>query len=126
MPFNTDEFTKHLRQHAAGHSVHRCARYVRLALEAGGADTKGYQVPAKTYGPIMLQNGFHEITVEAPETFLFLKGDVVVIQNYPGGDDNGHIAAFDGNNWISDFVQHGFWPGTGYAKARPSYAVFRP
>jgi hypothetical protein len=41
------------------------------------------------------------------------------------GNPAGHIAGYDGKNWISDFVQHGFWPGLAYVKEKPSYVVYR-
>ncbi len=41
MPFDTDKFAAYLRTHAGKHSQSHCAKFVRRALEAGGADTKG-------------------------------------------------------------------------------------
>ncbi len=126
MPFDVNRFAEYLRLHATGHSLHCCAKYVRKALEAGGANTTGHPVSAKAYGRIMRQNAFYELPVDMPETYLFIKGDVVVFQNYRAGNQHGHIAGYDGSNWISDFIQHQFWSGIGYAKARPSFAVYRP
>lgn len=125
MPFDSEKFAKHLREHAKTSGQHRCAHFVREALEAAGADTTGYQVPAKTYGPILLRNAFHEVTVDDPATTTFIKGDVVIFQNYPGGDVNGHIEGYDGTNWISDFIQTGFWPSHSYVKGAAGYAVYR-
>jgi hypothetical protein len=128
MPIDVEKFTKHLRKKAKSQAAHHgeCAKWVRLALEAGGADTTGHLVPAKTYGPILLRNGFHEMTVDDLDTFLFMKGDVVVIEPTKHGNQNGHIAGFDGKEWISDFVQREFWPGPDYRKERPEYVIYRP
>jgi hypothetical protein len=125
MPYDTENFVTYLRDHAAKHSQSSCAKFVRRALEAGGADTKGHPVPAREYGPILTRNGFHSITVEKPEAFGFLKGDVVVMEPTKHGNQAGHIAAYDGSNWVSDFVQHGFWPGPIYEREKPDYVVYR-
>ena len=125
MPYDSTKFAIHLRKSAAKHSQARCAKYVRRALEAGGADTKGHPVAAKLYGPTLKKNGFHALTVKKPETFSFVAGDIVVIAPTKRGNQAGHIAGYDGKNWISDFVQRGFWPGTAYEKETPSYVVYR-
>jgi type VI protein secretion system component Hcp len=41
------------------------------------------------------------------------------------GSTAGHVAGYDGKNWISDFVQNDFWAGPAYRKERPHYAVYR-
>jgi len=125
MAFDTDKFATYLRKHAGKHSQSHCAKFVRLALEAGGANTKGHPTPARLYGPTLVSNGFHEISVDNPDKFAFQQGDIVVIQPTKHGNPAGHIAGYDGKDWISDFVQHGFWPGTAYAKEKPSYVVYR-
>jgi hypothetical protein len=125
MPFDTGKFAAHLRKNAGRHSQASCAKFVRLALEAGGADTKGHPVPAKLYGPVLTRIGYRAIAVEDPGKFLFQKGDVVVMEPTRHGNQAGHIAAYDGRNWISDFIQQGFWPGPDYAKEKPSYVVYR-
>lgn len=125
MAFDAEKFATHLTQHAAKHSQSHCAMFVRRALEAGGADTKGHPTPAREYGPTLTRNGFHSITVEDPATFHFMKGDIVVIEPTKHGNAAGHIAGYNGENWVSDFVQRGFWPGAAYEKEKPSYVVYR-
>jgi hypothetical protein len=125
MPFDAGKFATHLTKHAAEHSQSHCAKFVRLALEAGGADTKGHPTPAREYGPTLVRNGFHAITVDDPAKFPFLRGDIVVMEPTKHGNPAGHIAGYDGTNWVSDFVQHGFWPGRAYEKEKPSYVVYR-
>jgi len=126
MSFDVEKFASHLRMHAEGQSLGRCARYVRLALEAGGAITAGHPLRAKDWGHILTRNGFRSIAVPDPERFRFQKGDIVVIQPYRGGNPAGHIAGFDGQKWISDFAQRDFWAGPTYRRERPEYAVYRP
>jgi len=54
-----------------------------------------------------------------------MKGDIVVIQPMAKGNTSGHIAGYDGKDWISDFIQLGFWPNGEYRKERPSYVIYR-
>lgn len=69
--------------------------------------------------------GFHELKVDDPDSYKFVKGDIVVLQPYQGGKKEGHIAGFDGRRWISDFVQRDFWSGPGCRKHRPHHVFYR-
>lgn len=123
---NVNEFATWLRGHALPpYGQGKCAKFVRLALEHGGAHTAGHPYHAKDWGPTLLRNGFHSITVEKPETFLAMKGDVAVIQP-TSSSSSGHIQGFDGKQWISDFVQPDFWPGPAYRTEKPNHVVYRP
>lgn len=127
MPVDIERYTQHLRTKARPRSIARCAMYVREALEAGGAHTKGtHPIDAKNWGPTLLRLGFHRLNVENSDTFMPMKGDIVVIQPYPKGNVSGHIAAFDGRIWISDFKQRDFWGGAEYRKQRPPHVFYRP
>jgi len=125
MTIDIAKFVDQLKSNARKMSQGRCAKYVRLALEAGGANTTGHPHDAKAWGPLLLRNGFHVVASEDPSQLSAEKGDVVVMQP-PDASGAGHIQAYDGKNWVSDFVQTGFWPGPAYRKERPSYAVYRP
>lgn len=77
---------------------------------------------AKDMGPALQKAGFDPVdkTNYAPQ-----KGDVVVIQPYPGGNANGHIAMYDGKQWISDFKQKDMWGGPRYRTYQPPSQVYR-
>jgi len=128
MPIDIEKFARHLRAHAdstpPGHG--KCGEYIRKALQAGGAHFNEYSPPhyGKQYGLTLERLGFHEITVNDPDNFNFIRGDVVVMEPYKGGIA-GHVAGYDGKNWISDFVQRDFWAGKKYRDERPHYAVYR-
>ena len=126
MGINIDKFTTHLRKNACERSQGRCARWVRQALEAGGAKTSGYPIYAKDWGPTLLRIGFQPLSIDKLDQFNFKKGDVVVLQPHKSGNPAGHIAGFDGKSWISDFVQNDIWSGPAYRKEKPSYVVYRP
>ena len=123
---DVDKFASHLRTHAKKKSIRRCARFVRQALEAGGGDTSGHREDAKLWGPTLLRMGFRELVVEKPDDSKPLKGDIVVIQPYKGGNPSGHIAGFDGRVWVSDFVQIDFCGGPDYRNKKPPHVFYRP
>ena len=127
MGVDVEKFTRHLRDNAVpGFGRGRCGEYVRKALQAGGAQIpQPYPTSGKLFGPTLLMLGFRSVAVDQPEKFTFRKGDVMVMQSHTGGNPNGHVAGFDGINWISDFVQRDFWAGPGYRKHRPGYVVYR-
>jgi hypothetical protein len=127
MPVDIDKFVKRLKDNAdtTGWGKGQCGQYVRMALQAGGAKIPHpYPATGKEYGPTLLMLGFHEITVENPDKFHFMKGDVMVMESYKA-NGAGHVAGYDGKKWISDFVQTDFWAGPDYRKKRPTYAVYR-
>lgn len=137
MPLNVADAVKYLDKHAEKAPTKHCATFVREALEAGGLFINPHPVNACDYGPALMGNGFELVDMDkyVPEA-----GDVVVIQPYPSGTDKmgkkykgsdsaGHIAMYDGRNWVSDFVQSGksgMMGGPGYAKHATSFAVYRP
>lgn len=113
MPVDTDKFAKHLTDATGGTRVSKgqCGVAVREALQAAGA--KGpFPGTGKEFGPTLTRLGFHEITVDDPATFNFMTGDVMVMQPHKGGKQAGHVAGYDGQQWVSDFVQRDFlgWP----------------
>jgi hypothetical protein len=126
MPLDKEKFAKTLRKKANAKSKGKCAFYVRIALQSAGVAVGAHPIHAKDYGPTLRRIGFTEIVVENPDTYKFMKGDIVVIQPHPGGSNSGHIAAFDGTQWISDFTQRDFWSGPQYRKHKPSHAFYRP
>lgn len=126
MAIDKKKIAEHLRRHAETSSKSKCATYVRQALEAGGAVTKGHPIDAKDYEQVLLRNGFHSIANDSAEApYSPLKGDIAVIQPTAKGNKSGHIEGYDGKDWISDFVQKGFWPGKSYRDERPSYVIYR-
>jgi type VI secretion system secreted protein VgrG len=64
-----------------------------------------------------------------------LKGDIAVIQGYPGGTTCsscgcpcGHIQMYNGSQWVSDFFQstnRTFYPGPAYQENAPAFEIYR-
>jgi len=120
---DSDKAAQYLKANSGTTSTGRCATSVRQALEAGGMDTTGHPRDAKDYGPFLTSRGFLELPAE---NYKPQKGDIVVLQPYAGGSPQGHVAMFNGSEWVSDFVQKDFWGGPGYRQKQPDYKFYRP
>jgi hypothetical protein len=121
--FDKRRAAAHLRAHALPpFGARACATHVRMALEAGGANTAGHPRDAKDWGPTLARNGFAEVSDlhYAPQL-----GDIIVIQGTTTSS-SGHIEYYDGTNWISDFVQPHpeIWPGPSYRAEKPAIRFF--
>ncbi len=95
-----------LDSHAHLHSTHHCAASVRQAMEAAGISTTDRPGDAGDYGPFLLRHGARPVD---SESYQPLAGDIAVFDK---SDDHpaGHIQVFNGQRWVSDFVQQGFSP----------------
>ena len=114
---------KHLDANAHPTSQGQCAKYVREALEAGGADLTVRPLYAKDYGPKLTALGFKSVDAK---DYTPQKGDVIVLQP-PKDQTAGHIEMFNGTVWVSDFVQRDeIYPGAAYRKDQVAYAIYRP
>ena len=132
-PIDLDKFVNWLDKHANAHSIGRCARYIRLGLEEGHANTKGSPVPAKDWGSFLEKNlGFSQ--VQQGDRYTPVRGDVAVFQPVYGDRPSspyGHIEVWDGTEWVSDYKQgipspnglH-FYPNLGKYGRQP-YKVYR-
>lgn len=94
-----------------------CAAYTRRAIEAGGITLQRTRY-AKDYGASLERAGFRRLGRKSK----VLAGDVVVFAA-TGEHREGHMAMFDGRQWISDFVQPRFLPSRDYAGA--SFVIYR-
>jgi len=125
--FNEDKAINYLKDnftlpYGAGQCINNM---VQALIEGGISGLKGKPIKAAClYGPILKGLGFATVN----RTITYYKGDIAIIQGYDGGKYCkgskvvcGHIQMYDGNQWLSDFPQsRPFWPGKGYADARPS------
>jgi hypothetical protein len=104
---NVDKAADKLNAIALG-AVGYCASNVQQALKAGGVSGAGHPAEARQYGPYLLSKGFISVPQEGYQP---QKGDIVVIQPDPNSASQvryGHIAMYDGSQWISDFKQRDF------------------
>lgn len=136
--WNKEISVSYINSHAEGSSLGKCAEYVRKAVEAGGVTIRiprpriGNSASACDYGPSLVAIGFRPVftyTGNGPTGTTSITGqqvgDVVVIQPI-AGHPHGHIALYNGQKWVSDFVQQvGFYPGSSYRNAKPAYILYR-
>jgi len=89
------------RNHAGSSSKGQCAKYVADALINGGGFSFTRQSSAYMYhtNGILSDIGFKQISKGSPK-----KGDVYV-EDRTSSHVHGHIAIYDGSNWVSDFIQ---------------------
>lgn len=101
-----------------------CATAIRQGLEAGGLNTLGHPRYAKNYGPFLVKLGFDIVN---GDDYTPQKGDIRVFESYPGQVPYaaGHIDMFNGNNWVSDFMEHNNLPGSNYIRFQTPYQIFR-
>nr|WP_228199163.1 hypothetical protein [Acinetobacter baumannii] len=76
---------------------------LQVLLCPGGADTSGHPVAASDWGPTLKKIGYKEIPEEFNKPQL---GDIYIITK-TDKHQYGHIAGYDGSQWISDFKQKG-------------------
>lgn len=112
--YNINKATLFLTSNAEKRSKGLCARYIRLALEAGGCDTWGHPLTAEGYEDFLLDLDFSSID---PKGYQARKGDIVVFDAV-NGHPYGHIAMWNGQQWISDFRQRGFYVANEYRKVK--------
>lgn len=102
----------YLSKNALGKSIGCCAKYVRLAIEAGGLSTEGRPVSAYQYINFLPTIGFKQIKKITGKTKQYNwshtnahPGDIAVMNH----GKHGHICMWDGKNWVSDFRQNNMW-----------------
>jgi hypothetical protein len=134
MSWDKEKALEHLRTHAQPpYGIGKCATYVREAIEAGGLTiSRTGSGSAKDYGPRLAAAGF---VAQGGNPLPYQAGDVAVIDGFTKDAAkgikkdhlDGHLAMYDGTQWISDFKQTGVtpYPGSDYEKAAPSFVIYR-
>lgn len=124
MTWDVNKAVTHLKNHAKSQSQGYCAKYVREAIQAGGISLWGPRPnSAKDYGRVLRDAGFTEYSSVPPGGYK--AGDIAVIQNPDAQHKHGHMQMYSGSQWISDFKQKNFWPGSIYTEKKPSYKIYR-
>ena len=104
--FNIDQATTYLTEHGRNKSIHCCAWYSMRALQAGGCPA--IILPAQWYKYFMPIVQFEEVT---QMNYHPKAGDVVVFERPSWKSWSkisqwwGHVAMYNGKQWISDFKQ---------------------
>lgn len=114
-----DKAAEYATENAEPKSVGLCALYVRKAINAGGIPLYkcGSAWHYKYVLPIL---NFHQVGKDAEREV----GDIVVFQPI-GGRKYGHIAIWNGSQWVSDFKQRNFIVHSDYTKNGAEYRIYR-
>lgn len=117
--WNPEQAAEYATENAEEKSVGMCALYVRKAINAGG-------IPlwrcgsAWRYNKVLTILNFREVAVNEERKV----GDIVVFQPI-GGRKHGHIAIWNGRQWVSDFKQRNFIVHSDYTIEGAQWAIFR-
>lgn len=111
-------------KHAERKSVGLCTHYVRKALITGGiplyyafgAATKDYKHILPLLNFEMIGDNINDVKKKP--------GDIIVFQSH-GGRKHGHIAMWNGKQWVSDFKQRSYIVHSDYNKPGTEYSIYR-
>lgn len=123
-PWDREKAIQRLDEKAESESKHKCAEYVGKAIEAGGItlnrslNSDGRN--ACGYGPILKAAGFETV----PGGTLPQKGDVVVFSK-SSRNQSGHVAMYDGKQWVSDYSQDSMYPNRWTKEQKIPYTIYR-
>jgi len=115
--YSVEKAVLYINKHAEKKSRNCCALYVAAALQAGGL--KPVLLRACDYSWYLPKLGFKAIPTDH---YKPRKGDIVVfpkVKNHMFG----HIAMWNGKQWVSDFKQRNIIVAKEYQKA--DYQIFR-
>ena len=119
---NREKLANWMDANALAYSSHHCALFCRLGMEAGGMSTvdRPLSGDAGDYGPFLLRHGAHVVPLNlyTPQV-----GDTVIFDK-TAQHPNGHMEMYDGQHWVSDFMQHRFSPYRD-AASMPSFTIYR-
>lgn len=113
--YNIDKAVSSMQNNALLKSHNCCAWYVMRGLQNGNCFIP--ILPASDYKYILPLYGFNLI-----KTDKFVKGDIVVFSRIPN-HIYGHIAMYDGNKWIFDYIQKGIIVNKDYNNS--TYYIYR-
>ncbi len=116
--YDNEKTADYATTHAEGASRCMCAWYVIKSMWRGGCPIG--LVPAYAYGKTLPQMGFEEIPIKDYKPKV---GDISVL---PKNEKShfGHIAIYNGRQWISDFTQNSIYPSEAF-RNNGHYRIYR-
>lgn len=113
--YDIDKAVMHVETQALSKSHTCCAWFVMRAMNSGGCPIG--ILPAFAYSKVLPWYGFKLV-----KTSTYQTGDIIV---FPATEKHvfGHIAMWNGEQWISDFKQKSMFPAKAYRKCQ--YQIFR-
>lgn len=99
---DVDKFTQFLTGITRQTSTKRCARSIRIGLQSAGAKIVNHPVAAADWGNTLMKIGYRKIDLSFDQP---KKGDIYIIDRN-SSSQYGHIAAYSGKAWVSDYKQN--------------------
>ena len=112
------KFTQKLTSISSSSSTAKCARSIRIALQSAGAKVVNHPVAASDWGPTLKNIGYQQIKPAFDQPRV---GDIYIIKKTQK-HVYGHIAAYTGQQWVSDFRQKSH---AVYSNDQVSYTYYR-
>ena len=112
------KFTQKLHSISSATSTAKCARSIRIALQSAGARIVNHPVAAADWGNTLQTIGYKKIN---PSFNNPKEGDIYIIHRTQK-HVYGHIAAYTGRQWVSDFRQNSH---AVYKNDQVSYTYYR-
>lgn len=112
------KFTQKLHSMSSASSTKKCARSIRIALQSAGARIVNHPVAAADWGNTLQTIGYKKIN---PSFNNPKEGDIYIIHRTQK-HVYGHIAAYTGRQWVSDFRQNSY---AVYKNDQVSYTYYR-
>lgn len=120
--YDIDKAVAHLDANAQSKSSGDCAKFVRKAINAGGITNIWGHAHAYYDSDQLVNYGFTKLGNNIDNIEL-KKGDIAAFASVTG-HKYGHIAMYNGTQWVSDFRQNSFWVATAYSKEK-KYSIYR-
>ncbi len=122
--YDIEKAVAHLDSNALPKSKGKCALYVRQAINAGGIYHLSGHATEYYDTDKLSKYGFTKIGSDLDLNSVSLKkGDIATFSSVKG-HPYGHIAMWNGKQWVSDFKQKSFWVATQYSIDK-KYAIYR-
>ncbi|SHK07420.1 glycoside hydrolase family 19 protein [Chryseobacterium polytrichastri] len=120
--YDIEKAVAHLNKNALPKSNSQCALYVRQAINAGGIYNLSGHAREYYNTDKLVKSGFTKIGTNI-ESINLEKGDIAAFSGVKG-HSYGHIAMWNGSQWVSDFKQKSFWVANQYSVEK-KYAIYR-
>jgi hypothetical protein len=120
--YDIDKAVAYLVGHVEPKSISQCALYVRRAINAGGIEGSFGHAYQYHDQDVLVGLGFKNIGNNI-DSIVLEKGDIIAFPSVEG-HKWGHIAMYDGTQFISDFKQKSMWVANEY-KVVNKYKVYR-
>lgn len=121
--YDSKKAAKFITQYSSNRSSKCCAGWITAAIIAGGEPC--VLLRACDYPYLLPYIGFEEIVSDGSKNLNNYNGKIGDIVVFPATDKHvfGHIAMWNGTQWISDFKQKSFFCANSYRQVK--YKIYR-